>query len=171
MKTEKLTSIAILTALAMALSWLERMIPLEMLIPLPGVKLGLANTVSLFALYAMDIHSAALILIIRCILGALFGGNLTALAFSLTGGLFSIFVMAVAQQSNHLSIYGVSVLGAASHSIGQILIAMLLMHSRYILAYLPYLLLISVACGIATATVTAGVLRALNGIKRKKSWI
>ena len=161
MKTEKLTSMAILTALALALSWLERMIPLEMLIPLPGVKLGLANTVSLYALYAMDLPSAALILIARCLLGALFGGNLTALAFSLTGGLLSLLVMALAQRSRHLSVYGVSVLGAAAHSAGQILIATILMHSEYIIAYLPYLLLISTACGCATATVAAGVLRAL----------
>ena len=105
--------------------------------------------------------AAALILIARCLLGALFGGNLTALAFSLTGGLLSLLVMALAQRSRHLSVYGVSVLGAAAHSAGQILIATILMHSEYIIAYLPYLLLISTACGCATATVAAGVLRAL----------
>ena len=58
MKTKNLTTMAILTALALALSWIERMIPLEMLIPLPGVKMGLANTVTLFALYMMSVPSA-----------------------------------------------------------------------------------------------------------------
>ena len=74
----------ILTALAMALGWLERMIPLELLIPLPGVKLGLANTVTLFALYRLNIPMAVLILIARCLLGMLFSGNVSALAFSVT---------------------------------------------------------------------------------------
>ena len=167
MKTEKLTTMAILTALALALSWLERMIPLELVVPLPGIKLGLANTVSLYALYTMDLPAAMLILIARCLLTTLFSGNMTALAFSLAGGILSMLVMALARLSRHLSVYGVSVLGAAAHNLGQIMTAMLLMHSAFIIAYLPYLLLIGTACGCATATVAAGVLRVLN-IKKKR---
>ena len=162
MKTRKLTTASILTALALALSWIERLIPLELLIPLPGIKLGLANTVTLFALYTMDFPSAALILAARCLIGGLFSGNLTALAFSLTGGAFSMVAMAVAKRSQHLSVYGVSVLGAAAHNCGQILVASVLMHSMYIVFYLPYLLIIGTVCGCATATVAAGVLRALR---------
>ena len=159
MKTKDLTIMAILTALAMVLGWVERMIPLELLIPLPGVKLGLANTVTMFSLYWLNLPATMLILIARCLLGALFSGNMTALAFSLTGGVISMLVMAAAKRSRHLSVWGVSVLGAAGHNCGQILIAMILMHSGAVLGYLPYLLLIGTACGCATAAVTAGVLR------------
>lgn len=162
MKTKRLATMAILTALAMALSWMERFIPLELVIPLPGVKLGLANTVTLFALCAIDTPAAFMILVSRCLLGALFSGNVTALAFSLTGGVLSMLSMAAAVRSRHLSVYGISVIGAAAHNCGQIIVAMLLMHSGYILAYLPYLLLIGTVCGIATATVAAGVIRALK---------
>ena len=165
MKTREMTTMAILTALAMALSWIERMIPLEMLIPLPGVKMGLANTVTLFALYMMSVPSAAMVLIARCLLAALFSGNMTGLAFSLAGGLLSMVVMALARKSRHLSVWGVSVLGAAGHNVGQILVAIALMHSLQIAAYLPYLLLIGTACGCATAAVAAGVMRALGGIR------
>ena len=171
MKTEKLTTLAILTALALALGWLERMIPLELIVPLPGVKLGLANTVSLYAIYAIDLPGAMLILIARCLLSALFSGNMTALAFSLCGGVLSMLAMALGRRSRHLSVYGVSVLGAAAHNCGQILIAMAIMHSVQLIAYLPYLLLIGTACGCATATVAAGVLRALRGAQRKKGRI
>ena len=153
---------AMLTALALALSWLERLVPLELLIPLPGVKLGLANTVTLYALYALDVPGAMLILIARCLLGALFGGNLTGLAFSLTGGILSLCVMAGASRIRGLSVYGVSVLGAAAHNCGQITVAVLMMHSGYVVMYLPYLLLIGTVCGCATATVAAGVIRALR---------
>jgi heptaprenyl diphosphate synthase len=166
MKTKDLTTMAILTALAFALSWVERLIPLEMIIPLPGVKLGLANTVTLFALYRLSLPAALLILTARCLLSALFSGNMTGLAFSLAGGLLSMLVMAAAKRSRHLSVYGVSVLGAVGHNCGQILTAMLLMHSAYIWGYLPYLLLIGTACGAATGAVSAGVLRALGGRAR-----
>ena len=168
MKTKDLTTMAILTALALALSWLERMIPLEMLIPLPGVKLGLANTVTLFALYQLNLPAALMILVARCLLNALFSGNMTALAFSLTGGILSMLVMVLARKSRHLSVYGVSVLGAAAHNCGQILIASVLMNSPYIVGYLPYLLLIGTVCGVATGAVASGVLRALgkSGMRR-----
>ena len=159
MKTKDLTIMAILTALAMVLGWVERMIPLELLIPLPGMKLGLANTVTMFSLYWLNLPATMLILTARCLLGGLFNGNVTALAFSLTGGVISMLVMAAAKRSRHLSVWGVSVLGAAGHNCGQILIAMILMHSGAVLGYLPYLLLIGTACGCATAAVTAGVLR------------
>ena len=162
MKTKDLTTMAILTALALALSWIERMIPLEMLIPLPGVKLGLANTVTMFALYQLNLPAALMILIARCLLTALFSGNMTGLAFGMTGGLLAMLTMALARKSRHLSVYGVSVLGAAGHNCGQILIAMILMHSPYIWGYLPYLLLIGTACGAATGAVSAGVLRAVS---------
>ena len=162
MKTKDLTVMAILTALAMVLGWVERMIPLEMLIPLPGVKLGLANTVTMFALYRMSLPAAALILLARCLLGLVFSGNVISMAFSLIGGLTALAAMAAARRSPHLSVYGVSVLGAAGHNFGQILTASLLMHSVGVTAYLPYLLVIGTVCGCATAAVASGVLRALG---------
>ena len=155
---------ALLTALALVLSRLERMIPLELVIPLPGVKLGLANTVTLFALYRLNLPAALLILAARCLIGALFSGNMTALAFSLTGGGFAMLVMWAARKCRHLSVWGVSVLGAAGHNVGQILIAAMLMHSPYVMGYLPYLLLIGTVCGCATAAVAAGVLRSVRAV-------
>ena len=76
--TKHLTLCAVLTALALALSTLENLFPVTLLIPLPGVKLGLANIVTLFALYYLGTGSAFIILIARCILGAMFAGNAAA---------------------------------------------------------------------------------------------
>lgn len=148
-------------ALALALSYTERFIPLQLVVPLPGVKLGLANIVTLVALYLLGFRHAFMILIPRCILGALFGGGITALMFSLLGGILALSVMALAKKSGFFSIYGVSILGAAAHNIGQILAAMALMRSVYIGAYLPYLLTISVLTGLLTGGACAGVLRIL----------
>ncbi len=166
-KTKRLALCAVLISLALALSYTERFLPLQLLIPLPGVKLGLANIVTLIALYLMGPGSAFAILIPRCVLGAVFGGGITGLMFSLTGGILAMSVMALCRRMKLFSVYGVSILGAAAHSVGQILAAMVLMNSIYVGAYLSYLLGVSIATGFATGTAGAGVLRVV-GRKWKK---
>ena len=161
-KTKRLTLCAVLVALAMALSYTERFIPLQMVVPLPGVKLCLANIVTLMALYLMGPKAAFAILIPRCVFGAVFGGGITGLAFSLTGGLLAMAVMCIARKIPMFSIYGVSILGAAAHNVGQILAAMVLMNSYFIGAYLPYLLVVALFTGFATGAACAGVLRSLK---------
>lgn len=163
-KTKRLTLCALLIALALALSYTERFIPLQMVIPLPGVKLGLANIVTLIALYLLGSRYAFAILIPRCIFGAVFGGGITGLLFSLTGGILAMGVMALCRKLKIFSVYGVSILGAAAHNVGQILAAMVLMHSVYIGAYLPYLLIVALFTGFATGAAGAGVLRALKAV-------
>lgn len=161
MKAKEITLCAVLTALALALSYTEQFIPLQLLIPLPGIKLGLANIVTLVALYLLRTKYAFWILIPRCFFGAVFGGGITALLFSLCGGLLALGVMALARKLPFLSIYGVSILGAAAHNVGQILAAMALMHSIYIGAYLPYLLIVAIFTGLLTGAACTGVLREL----------
>lgn len=160
--TKQLAQCSILISMALVLSYMERFIPLQMIIPLPGIKLGLANIVTMIALYLLGTKSAFFILILRCILGAVFGGGITGLIFSLTGGVLAMAVMAVGSKIPCFSIYGVSILGAATHNIGQICAAMVLMQSVYIGAYLPYLLLVSLATGFATGCAGAGVLKVLS---------
>ena len=161
-KTNQLTLCALLIAVALVLSYMERFFPLQMLIPLPGIKLGLANIVTVMALYFMGEKSAFTILILRCVLGAVFGGGISGLAFSLTGGLLAMTTMSISRRLGIFSVYGVSVLGAAAHNIGQILVAMFLMGSVYVVGYLPYLLVVSVFTGLATGAACAGVFRALS---------
>ena len=163
-KTKHLTLCAILIALALALSYAERFIPLQMMVPLPGVKLGLANIVTLIALYLLGPKAAFGILIPRCIFGAVFGGGITGLLFSLTGGVLAMAVMVIARRLPVFSVYGVSILGAAAHNIGQIMAAMVLMNSVYIGAYLPYLLFVALFTGFATGAAVAGVLRAMKTV-------
>ena len=102
-----------------------------------------------------------MILICRCTLSAVFGGGITGFAFSLCGGLLALSTMAAAEKMPFLSIYGISVLGAAAHNIGQILAAMALMRSVHIGAYLPYLLLVAVVTGLLTGSISAGILQVL----------
>ena len=161
-RTKKLSLCAVFTALALGLSYTERFIPLQLVIPLPGIKLGLANVVTLAALYRFGKGYAFGILTARCLLGSVFGG-LSSLAFSLVGGLLALGVMCLGTKSKRLSVYGISVLGAAFHNIGQILTAAAVLGSWYVAAYLPWLLLVSVITGFFIGALTAGVLRLLPG--------
>ena len=115
----RLTRCAVLTALALALSVAEGLVPLTILFPLPGLRLGLANLVTVYALCRLSGREALLILAARCLLGALLGGNLMALAFSLTGGLLALGVMALLLRCSFLSLFGVSIAGAAAHNTGR----------------------------------------------------
>lgn len=169
-KTRKLALCAVLIALALALSYLERFIPLQLLVPLPGIKLGLANIVTLIALYLLGAKCAFAILIPRCILGAVFGGGITGLLFSLTGGILAMMVMVLCRKGKLFSLYGVSILGAAAHNVGQILAAMLMLKSVFVGAYLPYLLLVAIVTGFATGTACAGVLEILQKTNFTTAW-
>lgn len=163
-KTRKLTLCAVMVSLALALSWFERFIPLQMVVPLPGIKLGLANIVTLVALYLLGGRSAYAILAVRCLMGSIFAGSVTSFVFSITGGTLAMIAMMAAMRAPFLSVYGVSILGAAAHNIGQIIASMAVMQSVYIGAYLPYLLIVAIFTGFATGAAASGVLRSLPDI-------
>ena len=141
---------AVLTALALGLSTLENLFPVTLIVPLPGVKLGLANIVTVFALYELGAVPALTILTARCLLGGVFAGNLSALLFSLLGGFTAMLVMIALKHCKGLSIYGVSIGGAAAHTM--------------VLGYLPFLLAVSLLTGTLTGFVAGLLFRAMRNI-------
>ena len=162
--TKKLALAAVLTALALGLSTLENLFPVSLLVPLPGIKLGLANNVTVFALYRLGATIAQAILVARCLLGAMFAGNVSALLFSLMGGVLAMLVMILLRRAKRLSVYGVSIAGAAAHNIGQICAAMLVLGGTAVLGYLPALLGVSLVTGSLTGFVTSLLFRAMGSI-------
>lgn len=150
----RLTRCAVLTALALALSAAENLVPIVVLFPLPGLRLGFANLVTVYALCRLGKKDSLLILIVRCMLGALIGGNLSALAFSLSGGLLAFLVMSLLLPLRGLSLFGVSIAGAAAHNTGQILAAIFVLGTTAPLVYLPALLLASILTGAVTGAVS-----------------
>lgn len=151
-KTRRLTTNAIMLSLALILAIVERWIPLELIVPVPGLKLGLANIVSLFALVRLRKSDALAILVMRCLIVGTFTG-LTAFLFSITGGLLALAVMAmlVPFEGKAFSLIGISLAGAAAHNIGQIAVAVALLGEwRLFFMYLPALLLTSIGTGSLT---------------------
>ena len=116
---------------------------------------------TVFALYALGSGQAMLILVARCLLGAVFAGNVNALIFSLLGGVSAMLVMILLSRSRWLSVYGVSVGGAAAHNCGQVAAAVLTLGNTAPLYYLPVLLGVSLFTGALTGLVTACLFRAL----------
>lgn len=160
--TRQLTLCAVLTALALTLSYVESFFPLTLLIPLPGIKLGLANLVTVFALYALGPGQALTILMARCLLGSVFAGNLSALIFSLFGGLAAMGVMILLSRLRRLSIYGVSIGGAAAHNCGQVAAAVVTLGNSAPVAYLPLLLAVALGTGALTGLLASLLFRALQ---------
>ncbi|MCR5509035.1 MAG: Gx transporter family protein [Lachnospiraceae bacterium] len=155
---------SVLTALAAVAGYIEILIPVNWF-GIPGVKLGLANVVSLTALYLIGTFPAYLITIIRVlIIGILFGSPYSVM-FSMTGGLISLTVMLILKRTGLFSMTAVSAAGGVSHNIGQYLVAYLTLNELKLYYYIPVLIIAGVVCGIATGLLGDAVCRRLKGVK------
>ena len=154
-----IAKLGLLTAVALVLGYVEHLLPIT---GIPGVKLGLANTVLLYALYLLDIPSAILLMILKVGLSGLLFGGIAAMLYSFAGGVVSLLVMIFARRANGLSVVGVSVLGAAAHNVAQLAVACFVVETRAILAYLPVLLLSAAVTGLLTGIVARYTFRGLN---------
>lgn len=152
-KNKRYAVIIILVTNAILISLLESFIPIP--VPVPGVKLGLANIITLIAVVFLRPRDVLLVVTIRCIVVALLTRGVMMLAFSLSGGILSALVMIFLYKklSNHFSIKGISVAGAIVHNTAQISVAGFLLAESVILLYLPVLLISAVITGFITGTI------------------
>lgn len=158
--TKKIPYMGMLVALAFIFSYVEAIIPFR--IPIPGIKLGLANIVVLIALYAYGIKEAFIISLVRIILIALTFSNTFTMIYSLTGGLLSWTVMSLLKKTDRFSIIGVSVAGGVAHNIGQIIVAAVLMETSSLIYYLPILIVGGVITGIIIGYLSKSILKILK---------
>ena len=151
MKTRRITVMAMCVALAMILSYVESMIPSP---GIPGVKLGIANIVVVFALYKLGWKEAAGISLLRVFLVSLLFGHAASLMYSASGALLSLVGMILLKKSDRLGSVAVSVLGGVLHNAGQILMAVVLMGSN-VVYYLPVLIVSGTIAGVGIGLVAA----------------
>lgn len=145
MMYKNLARYALLTALAMVLSWLESLLVFPGL--LPGMKVGLANIVVVFALYRMGLREAAVLSLARVLLVSFTFGNAYSFAYSLAGAALSLTVMAGLKKWDRFSLLGVSVAGGVCHNLGQLAVAMAVLGTVRLGWYLPVLLVSGTAAG------------------------
>ena len=152
MKTNRLTELAMLTALALIIFIVELQIPAPF--PIPGVKLGLANIITVYAIYHYRTKEVLGIVLVRILLGSLFSGNMMALLYSMAGGLLCLLGLVLLKSIlSPKYIWICSVLGAVLHNVGQIGIACLIAGWGMLL-YLPYLLVSGCLAGAFTGGCT-----------------
>ena len=162
MNTKKITTIGILVALALILSFVESQVPAFAAIP--GIKLGLTNIVVLVALYSLGPGNAMFINIVRIVIVSILFGNGMSLAFSLTGGMLSTVVMILLKKTGKFSVVGVSAAGGLSHNIGQILVAVILMNTTAIAWYLPLLWISGCFSGILIGIIGGIVYKRIDSL-------
>lgn len=149
MKPKHLATLALLTAVALILFTVEAQIPLP--IPIPGIKLGLANIVTVFAVFVLRSRDGLLILAVRVFLGAIFSGNFATIFYSAAGGLLAILATIGLKKilgTNQIWIAGC--LGAIAHSVGQMAVAVPMAGTVSLLIYLPVLIVCSLVSGVFT---------------------
>lgn len=145
----KLTLLAIILSMALVTHYIESMLP--SLFPFaPGVKLGLANIFTLFAITVLGYKAGLTVAVLRCVLATFIGSPLSTLIYSLTGAILAFLAMSLALKlaKGNVSYIGVSVLGSCFHNIGQIAAAGLILNSVYIISYLPVLIAASLPTGL-----------------------
>lgn len=157
-KTKRLTLLAVLTAAALCVFVLEAQLP--PLTPVPGIKLGLANIFTLFALYVLEAKSALALLLVRVVLGSLVTGQVSAMGYSLCGGLLSYLVLLLFyRRIPGKQLWALSILSALAHNLGQLLLASVVMGTFAIFWYAPMLFLAAMVTGAFTGLTAQMVLK------------
>lgn len=156
-RNKKIAIRGVLIALAMILSYIESFIPVSSAIP--GIKLGLANIVTIYALDRLGVKDALVISLLRIFLSSFLFGNPAMMVYSLSGALLSILVMSLLSRITKFGLIGISVAGAVSHNIAQCAAATLLLQNTNVMQYVPVLVLSGIAAGIITGIISAAVLK------------
>ncbi|MBQ9413396.1 MAG: Gx transporter family protein [Oscillospiraceae bacterium] len=166
MDTKRLTKLALLTAVSLILFTVEAQLPAP--VPIPGVKLGLANIITVYAMFAYGPRDTLIILLIRVFLGSVFAGAMVTLLYSLGGGLLCFVLMLLLRRLvTEKQLWVCSVLGAAAHNLGQTVVAFALFRSWAVAAYLPLLLLSGMIAGAFTGLCAQFLLARLNRLRQK----
>ena len=167
MRNKKVQQVALsglLTSLMLVFGFIERQFPLP--VPMPGIKLGLANSVLLYALYMLGIRQTIVLMLLKSLMSWLIYMNLSAMLYSFAGGVLSVAAMILVSRMKGVSPIGVSALGAVFFNIGQILMAAWVLGTpQLIVTYLPVLMVSGVLTGILTGVIAKLVMKHLRAMK------
>lgn len=146
--TKKIMVLSLLVSQALVLSMIERLIPVP--VPIPGVKLGLANIISLFTIVTFGIKDTLIVLILRVLLASMFAGGVSGFLYSISGGMLSAFIMWIMYHYfyDKFSFISISIIGAISHNIAQLVIASIVIDDIRIFYYFPILVISAIITGI-----------------------
>lgn len=164
-KTKKLSLMAMLTAASLIVFVIEAQIPAP--VPVPGVKLGLANVITLIAMLLLGRREAGLILAVRIVMGSVFAGGFSAFLFSISGGVLAYAVMCITvTRFPRKMLWVVSALAAVAHNLGQLLAAIAVTKTAALMVYAPVLLASGIITGVFTGLVAMYLVRRLDKMRQ-----
>ena len=150
----------LLLATMLVLGYVESLLPA--VAGVPGIKLGLSNSVLIFAVYMLDIPTAWVLMVLKVMLSGLMFGGFNTILYAMAGGVLSMLVMSVFSRFPSLHPIVVSMTGAVMHNVGQVAVAMLLLHTPQLLYYMAVLIFVGMACGALTGVCASSVMKHLK---------
>jgi len=168
MKTQKqaqrVALCGMLLALMLVLGFVESQIPVAA--GIPGIKLGLSNGVLIFAVYMLGVPTSFLLMTLKVLLSGFLFGSPSAMMYAFAGGVLSLTVMCVLSRMKGLSPIVVSMVGGLSHNVGQVTLAMIILHTPKLMYYMAILMVVGLVTGCATGVAANGIIRRFQ--KEKK---
>lgn len=158
--TRQMALCSMLLTLMLVLSWEESLFP--PLMGIPGIKLGLSNGVLIFAVYMLSLPTAWVLMLLKVLLSALFLGSVAALPYALAGGVLSLLFMSLLSRVRWIHPITVSIVGGIMHNAGQILMAMIVLHTMQLMYYMAVLMLSGILFGALTGISATLVMKHLK---------
>ncbi|MBQ6527007.1 MAG: Gx transporter family protein [Clostridia bacterium] len=161
-QTLHITLSSMLLAIMLILGYVESMLPSP---GIPGIKLGLSNSILIFAVWMLDIPTAYILMALKVFLSGLMFGGVSTMIYAFSGGLLSLTGMVLLRQIPSIHPIAVSMAGGLLHNVGQVAMAMIILHTpRQMLGYLGILMLVGLACGALTGVAASAVMRHLRAV-------
>ena len=164
-RNQKIALLGISVSIAIVLSYIEAIIP--SFVPIPGVKIGLANIAIMFIMYKLDFLSATIVSAVRLVTVFLIFGGLVPFLYSVAGAALSLLVMYLMKRFTPFSEIGVSVAGGVSHNVAQIIVAIFMFSTGSLIYYLPVLLLSGTLSGVLIGIISGTLIKKIKLIKEK----
>lgn len=159
--TRRISLSAMLLGLMLILGYVESLLPS---FSVPGIKIGLSNSVLLFAVYMLDIPTAFCLMLLKVMLSGILFSGFSAMMYGLAGGMLSMIVMSLLYRFGKFSPIAVSMAGGVMHNVGQVALAMLILHTRQLLYYMAVLMLAGLICGALTGYCAIQVMKHLKHV-------
>lgn len=161
-RTRRITVSGLLLALMLVLGFFESRIPLNLAVP--GVRLGLSNSVLIFAVYMLDLPAAWCLMCLKVLLSGLLFSGVAAMAYAFAGGALSLTVMCLLSRIRKIPVPVVSMAGGLFHNVGQVAMAMLMLNTKQLFSYMLVLMPVGLACGALTGICAGAVIRHLKAL-------
>ena len=155
----RLALCSLLTAIMLILGFFESQLPVG---PIPGIKLGLSNSILLFAVYMLDIPTSFLLMILKVTLSGFLFGSVSAMMYAFAGGLLSMIAMSLLSRVKDIHVIVVSMVGGVMHNVGQVALAMLILKTPQLIYYMAVLMIAGLICGALSGVCSDRVLRSLK---------